>query len=219
MPCRDMNPGPRRNATLTLLDPSPTEGSSDVPMLPRHGSEAAIAEDQDWTVHESDDDEDLALRGFAALPRCALVEDETLVARASVAIRALLEQTVTRGMQEVGDYLLREFYDDAPATVGDGSHIPRRNGPTIAPAATPDRRMSSDVGTHVSGRRPARGSGARTGCEPKHAGTPAPIHGGNRGWHHCPTVGQPVAHFGSTAVRRLEAPRRILGVSRDLALE
>ena len=56
------------------------------------------------------------------LPSCARQEDKSLVARAAGDIRAILARTVAHGMAEVGDYLLREFYDDNPALYRSASH-------------------------------------------------------------------------------------------------
>jgi hypothetical protein len=48
------------------------------------------------------------------LPRSADLEDAVLVDRAVHHIRAVLASTVSRGMEEVGRYLLEEFFDNDP---------------------------------------------------------------------------------------------------------
>jgi hypothetical protein len=45
------------------------------------------------------------------LPPCANAADEALVAEAAVRIRQLLAQTLQRGLEEVGQFLLDQFYD------------------------------------------------------------------------------------------------------------
>lgn len=52
--------------------------------------------------------------GTLSLPRSAERADEALVDRAVVHIRSVVEKTVARGLDDVGTYLLREFYDDDP---------------------------------------------------------------------------------------------------------
>jgi hypothetical protein len=49
-----------------------------------------------------------------ALPKSADKVDRDLVERSVAHIRDLLAKTVTRGMEEVGQYVLREYYDDDP---------------------------------------------------------------------------------------------------------
>lgn len=49
------------------------------------------------------------------LPACARAVDEALVDRVASQIRTIVGRTVARGMQEVGELLLRTFYDDDPA--------------------------------------------------------------------------------------------------------
>lgn len=56
------------------------------------------------------------------LPPCAHVPDKELVARATSEIRSILAKTIARGMEEVGRYLLREFYDDDPSLYRSTSH-------------------------------------------------------------------------------------------------
>ena len=50
-----------------------------------------------------------------ALPKSAEKVDRDLVERTVSQIRDVLAKTVTRGMDEVGRYLLQAFYDDDPA--------------------------------------------------------------------------------------------------------
>ena len=49
------------------------------------------------------------------LPQSAIVPDHDLVEKAVEHIRGILGKTVARGMDEVGSYLLREFYGNDPA--------------------------------------------------------------------------------------------------------
>lgn len=51
----------------------------------------------------------------AIVPTSATKADKELVERSVAEIRNILAQTLTRGMDEVGQHLLREFYDDDPA--------------------------------------------------------------------------------------------------------
>lgn len=53
-------------------------------------------------------------RGNVVLPRSAEKPDRGLVQDSVEHIREILAKTVTRGMDEVGRYLLKEFYDDSP---------------------------------------------------------------------------------------------------------
>jgi hypothetical protein len=71
------------------------------------------------------DDDDLPepeTRIDEKLPRCAAVEDPALVERAVETIRGILAKTVAQGMDEVGAYILSEFYCDDPALCRSKSH-------------------------------------------------------------------------------------------------
>lgn len=57
-----------------------------------------------------------------AWPRCATLEDEALVTRTSLEIRAILGRTVAQGLEEVGQIILREFYNNDPAIYRSASH-------------------------------------------------------------------------------------------------
>lgn len=48
------------------------------------------------------------------LPRGAVERDGALVTKAAKEIAAILNRTLARGLYEVGDYLLKNFYDDDP---------------------------------------------------------------------------------------------------------
>ncbi|MBN8616244.1 MAG: hypothetical protein J0L92_36980 [Deltaproteobacteria bacterium] len=52
---------------------------------------------------------------LVVLPASAEKPDKTLVDRAVAHIRDVVSKTVARGLDDVGTYLLREFYDDDPA--------------------------------------------------------------------------------------------------------
>ncbi|MBI5535283.1 MAG: hypothetical protein HY898_21325 [Deltaproteobacteria bacterium] len=58
----------------------------------------------------------------AQLPVCATDGDEELVDRVALEIRAILGRTVALGMEEVGELLLRTFYNDDPALYASTSH-------------------------------------------------------------------------------------------------
>lgn len=64
---------------------------------------------------------DHPVEATAIVPTSATKADKELVDRSVAEIRNILAQTVTRGMDEVGQYLLREFYDDSPALYHSGS--------------------------------------------------------------------------------------------------
>ncbi|MEI8258308.1 MAG: hypothetical protein WCJ30_21740, partial [Deltaproteobacteria bacterium] len=49
------------------------------------------------------------------LPTGAAKPNDALVAKAAKDISAILHDTFARGLREVGDYLLKSFYDDDPA--------------------------------------------------------------------------------------------------------
>jgi hypothetical protein len=59
-------------------------------------------------------DAEEASEHLPALPESAEKADRDLVDRAISHIRDVLSGTVSKGMEEVGQYLLREFYDDDP---------------------------------------------------------------------------------------------------------
>lgn len=52
---------------------------------------------------------------LVVLPASAEKADKTLVDRAVSHIRDVVSKTIARGLDDVGTYLLREFYDDDPA--------------------------------------------------------------------------------------------------------
>jgi hypothetical protein len=58
----------------------------------------------------------------AELPDCASDGDEELVERVALEIRDILGQTVALGMEEIGELLLRTFYNDDPALYASTSH-------------------------------------------------------------------------------------------------
>jgi hypothetical protein len=60
------------------------------------------------------EDDQTASATLLVLPKSAEKADRDLVERSVAHIRGLLAKTVTRGMEEVGRYVLREFYDDDP---------------------------------------------------------------------------------------------------------
>jgi hypothetical protein len=62
---------------------------------------------------ERDDDHSPSAT-LLVLPKSAEKVDRELVERSVAHIRGLLAKTVTRGMEEVGRYVLREFYADDP---------------------------------------------------------------------------------------------------------
>jgi hypothetical protein len=60
------------------------------------------------------EDDQSASATVLMLPKSAEKVDRDLVERSVAHIRGLLAKTVTRGMEEVGRYVLREFYNDDP---------------------------------------------------------------------------------------------------------
>jgi hypothetical protein len=56
-----------------------------------------------------------AIAEIVVLPASAAKADKALVERAVSHIRDVVAKTVARGLDDVGSYLLREFYDDDPA--------------------------------------------------------------------------------------------------------
>jgi hypothetical protein len=60
------------------------------------------------------EDDQSAAAALLVLPKSAARADRDLVERSIAHIRDVLAKTVTRGMDEVGRYMLREFYDDDP---------------------------------------------------------------------------------------------------------
>jgi hypothetical protein len=58
--------------------------------------------------------DDEASAEVVVLPACAEKIDRELVERSTAHIRGIITKTVTRGLDEVGDYLLKAFFDDDP---------------------------------------------------------------------------------------------------------
>ena len=58
----------------------------------------------------------------ATLPASATTADPALVDRVAEQVRDILLKTVSRGMDRVGQLLLRELFDDTPALYTSGSH-------------------------------------------------------------------------------------------------
>lgn len=68
-------------------------------------------------------DSEMSVSMVVAAPNsCAIKADLALVERATDQIRIILAKTVGRAMDEVGQYLLREFYDNNPDAYYSKSH-------------------------------------------------------------------------------------------------
>lgn len=59
---------------------------------------------------------------LSALPACAEKADQALVDRVALQIRTILKDTVVRGTEEVGQFLLREFFNNDPNLYASASH-------------------------------------------------------------------------------------------------